>query len=92
MKFEAKVTPHGAFIQAYLICDEFSSLNYKHFLLDTGSAISVLSVKDLGENDDYSHFNKKKEITFGVGSFMECYLIHNAKLFLSSTTNELIEI
>jgi hypothetical protein len=92
MRIEANITPDGAFIPGFLTCDEFSLLNYIFFLLDTGSAISALSVNDLGENLDYSRYEKKNEAAIGIGGSLECYLIHNAKLFLLPSGQTWIEV
>ena len=66
MIFEASLTADGAFIPGLLTCDEFSMLNYIFFLLDTGSAISALSVKDLGKSMNYSRFEKKSEAAINM--------------------------
>ena len=92
MRLEARFTANGAFIPGFLTCDEFSLLNYIFFLLDTGSAISALSVKDLGEEVDYSGFEKKSEAAIGVGGSLKCYLIHNAKLYLLFSRQNWMEV
>ena len=91
MRVKAYITPDGAFVPGYLTCDEFSMLNYIFFLLDTGSAISALSITDLGENIDYSTYEKKSEAAIGIGGSLECYLIHNVKLYLYPLKQKRIE-
>ena len=92
MIFEASLTADGAFIPGLLTCDEFSMLNYIFFLLDTGSAISALSVKDLGKSMNYSRFEKKSEAAIGVGGSLECYLIHNTRLYLLPSSQNWLEV
>ncbi len=92
MKFKAVRTSEGAFVLGLVYCDEFSLIDPLYFLLDTGSAISALSVMDLGEGKNYSGFKKKSEAAIGVGGALECYLIHNVRLFLLETEQRWIEI
>jgi len=92
MKIEARITPDGAFIPALITCNEFSLLKHVYFLIDTGSAISALSSKDLGGDIDYSSFDKKSEAAIGVGGSLECYLIHNIKLFLFTVEQNWMEL
>lgn len=96
MRIEAKITLNGAFIRDFIrdfiSCSEFSLLNSIYFLLDTGSAISALSVMDLGSFVDYARFDKKREAAIGVGGSFECYLIHNARLFLLPTGKRWLEV
>ncbi|MFX1259534.1 MAG: hypothetical protein ACFFAN_16895 [Promethearchaeota archaeon] len=92
MKIEARITPDGALIPALLTSNEFSLLRYVYFLIDTGSAISALSSKDIRGDIDYSSFDKKSEVAIGVGGSLECYLIHNVKLFLFTTKQKWIEL
>ncbi|KKL79092.1 hypothetical protein LCGC14_2018290 [marine sediment metagenome] len=92
MIFDAIKTSDGAFILGMLYSDEFSLINPVYFLLDTGSAISALSVKDLGGIINYSGLEKKREAAFGVGGALECYLIHNIRLFLLSAEQRWIDL
>ena len=62
MKIEARITPDGALVPGLLTCREFSMFSHIYFLIDTGSAISALSSKDLGGNIDYSGFEKKLKL------------------------------
>lgn len=82
----------GLFLRVYLICSEFSLLNYCNFLLDTGSAISALSAMDLGGMIDYENFERRATRAIGVGGSLECYLIHNVKLFFFDTTQNWQEV
>ncbi len=92
MKINARLTPDGAFIPAILTCREFSLFRYVYFLIDTGSAISALSSKDLGGNIDYSGFEKKSEAAIGVGGSLECYLIHRVKLVIFTVEQKWMEL
>jgi len=92
MKVEARITPDGALIPTLIICREFSLLRHIYFLIDTGSAISALSTKDLGGNLDYSGFEKKSEAAIGVGGSLKCYLIHNVRLLLFTTEIKWMEL
>ena len=92
MKIKARTTPDGAFIPALITCNEFSLLRHIYFLIDTGSAISALSSKDIGGDIDYTNFDKKLEAAIGVGGSLECYLIHEVKLFLFSAEQNWIEL
>ena len=92
MIFKAHTTSDGAFIPVYLSCDEFTLLTYKYFLLDTGSAITALSAKDLGEGVDYSAYEKKREEAIGVWGYLKCFLIHNIRLFLLPESQNWTEI
>ncbi|TFG24180.1 MAG: hypothetical protein EU529_05170 [Promethearchaeota archaeon] len=92
MQFEARITPDGAFIPALITCNEFSLFRHIYFLIDTGSAISALSSKDLGGDIDYSSFDKKSEAAIGIGGSLECYLIHEVKLFLFTAEENWIEL
>lgn len=92
MKVEARITPDGALIPTLIICREFSLLRHIYFLIDTGSAISALSTKDLGGNLDYSGFEKKSEAAIGVGGSLKCYLIYNVRLLLFTTEIKWMEL
>lgn len=92
MKIEAYFSPIGPLIPGYITCKEFSLLKHLSFLLDTGSAISALSVKDLGFHLDLSGFMKKETAAIGVGGSLECYLIHDVILFLFSVEKGWVEV
>ncbi len=92
LKFNARITPDGALVPGLLTSVEFSLWRHINFLLDTGSAISALSVKDLGTYYNYSGLEKKREAPIGVGGSLECYLIHNVRLFLFSSEQKWIEV
>ena len=47
---------------------------------------------DLGGFVDYARFDKKREPAIGVGGSLECYLIHNARLFLLPTRKRWLEV
>ncbi len=92
MRIEAKITPDGALVPGFLTCSEFSLLRHANFLLDTGSAISTLSVKDLGVDVNYTLFKKRSQSAIGVGGALECYLIHNVRLFLLPSRQNWIRV
>ncbi len=92
MKIEARITPDGALVPVLLTCREFSLFRHVYFLIDTGSAISALSSKDLGGNIDYSGFEKKIEAAIGVGGSLKCYLIHDVRLLLFTTEQKWMEL
>ena len=92
MKIEARITPDGALVPALLTCREFSLFRHVYFLIDTGSAISALSSKDLGGNIDYSGFEKKTEAAIGVGGSLKCYLIHDVRLLLFTAEQKWMEL
>ena len=92
MRIEASFISDGAFTPGLITCSEFSLLRHIYFLLDTGSAISALSVKDVGGFIDYSGFEKKTEAAIGVGGSLECFLIHDIILYLFSTQQSWVKV
>ena len=92
MKIEASLAPDGAFIPILLKCAEFSLLNIVYFLIDTGSAISALSIRDIGDSINYNVFEKKTEAAIGIGGSLECYLINDVYLYVLTTEEKWIQL